>query len=70
MFRMLISGLLIMVVIFYAGTALAPEYTQAAAQAGITSVKGFSSITNLVGSVTTWIGWIFIKLAELIGSVI
>lgn len=70
MFRMLISGLLIMVVIFYAGTALAPEYTQAAAQAGITSVKGFSSITNLVGSVTTWIGWIFIKLAELIGNVI
>ncbi|MDN5831938.1 MAG: PTS galactitol transporter subunit IIC [Tetragenococcus halophilus] len=63
-FRMLISGVLIVVVIFYTGTALAPEFTKAAVDSQITSVSSFEYITNLVGPVTTWIGWLFIRMSE------
>lgn len=67
-FRMLISGILIIIVIFYAGTSLAPEFTKAAVDSQITSVKEFTYITNLVGSVTTWVGWLFIKGSEFIAT--
>lgn len=63
-FRMLISGVLIIITIYYVGTNVAPEFTKAAADSNIGSVKEFTAITNLVGSVTTWIGWIFIKFSE------
>ncbi|WP_338215540.1 PTS galactitol transporter subunit IIC [Companilactobacillus muriivasis] len=66
MFRMLIAGILIVTVVFYAGTSIAPEFTKAAVMSNIGSVKSFTAITNIVGSATTWIGWIFIKLAELV----
>lgn len=69
-FRMLVSGLLIIVTIFYVGTSVAPEFTRAAAQSNVSSIKAFSSITNLVGSATTWIGWVFIKGSEWIASLI
>lgn len=69
-FRMLISGLLIIITIFYIGTSIAPEFTKAALQANVTSIKSFSSITNIVGSATTWIGWIFIKVSEWIAAII
>lgn len=69
MFRMLITGILIVTVVFYAGTAIAPEFTQAAVMSHIGSVKGFTAITNIVGSATTWIGWIFIKLAEMVQAI-
>ncbi|WP_307726253.1 PTS transporter subunit IIC, partial [Tetragenococcus koreensis] len=63
-FRMLISGILIVIVIFYTGTALAPEFTKAAVDSQITSVSSFEYITNLVGPVTTWVGWLFIRMSE------
>lgn len=69
-FRMLISGILIIIVIFYAGTSLAPEFTKAAVDSQITSVKEFTFITNLVGPVTTWVGWLFIKGSELIATLL
>lgn len=69
-FRMLISGILIVIVIFYVGTLLAPEFTKAAVDSQITSVKEFTAITNLVGSVTTWVGWVFVKGCEWIATLI
>lgn len=68
-FRMLISGILITAVIFYVGTALGPEYTAAAAQSHIDSVANFTEVTNLVGSATTWVGYLFVKAAEIISAV-
>ncbi len=69
MFRMLIAGILIVTVVFYVGTSIAPEFTKAAVQSNIGSVKGFTAITNIVGSATTWVGWIFIKLSEFIQTI-
>lgn len=67
MFRMLIAGIFIVICIFYVGTDISQEFTKAAVMSKISSVKSMTAITNMVGSATTWIGWLFIKIAEFIG---
>lgn len=68
MFRMIVAGALVLICIFYVGTNIAPFYTQAAIESKIAVPKGISSMTNIVGTATTWIGWLFIKISQLFGA--
>ena len=66
MFRIFITGVIILVISLYAGTSLAPEYTQAVKDANIeVSVEG-QELGNLVSPYNTPLGWAFIKGAELL----
>lgn len=67
MFRMIVAGALVLICIFYVGTNIAPFYTQAAIESKIAVPKGISSMTNIVGTATTWIGWLFIKISQFFG---
>ena len=49
MFRMLVSGTLIVTAKLYVGTDLATEYTQAAVNSGIAVPSGMNEVTILVG---------------------
>lgn len=64
MFRMFISGTLVLVCILYIGTDLSAEYTQAARNSNIPIPKGMTEITNIVGGATTPAGWLMVKLGE------
>lgn len=64
MFRMFVSGCLILVCIFYVGTDIGPEYTQAAANSNIAAPEGITQMTNIVGGATTPVGWLAVKMAE------
>ncbi|WP_288551140.1 PTS galactitol transporter subunit IIC [uncultured Lacticaseibacillus sp.] len=68
MFRMIVAGALVLICIFYVGTNIAPFYTQAAIESKIAVPKGISSMTNIVGTATTWIGWLFIKISQFFGA--
>ena len=68
MFRMIIAGTLILICILYVGTWIAPEFTHAAEMSHIALPEGMSSITNIVGAATTWLGGLFVKLSELIAG--
>lgn len=66
--RVFISGIVIMVLVLYAGTDIAPYYTKAANIANVTLPEGVSSSTNManiVGGSTTPLGWLLIKLSML-----
>lgn len=66
--RVFISGVVIMTLVLYAGTDIAPYYTKAANIANVTLPQGVSSSTNManiVGGATTPLGWLLIKLAML-----
>lgn len=65
MFRMVIAGTLILICILYVGTSIAPEYTQSAIFSKIPMGKGITSMSNIVGSATTWIGWVCVKIGSL-----
>ena len=65
MFRMVIAGTLILICILYVGTSIAPEYTQSAISSKIPMGKGITSMSNIVGSATTWIGWVCVKIGSL-----
>lgn len=67
-FRMLIAGIFIVVCILYVGSDISSEFTEAAVMSKISAVKSMTAITNMVGSATTWIGWIFIKVAEVVNG--
>ncbi|MDE3281498.1 PTS galactitol transporter subunit IIC [Lacticaseibacillus casei] len=69
MFRMMIAGALVLICIFYVGTDIAPFYTKAAIESKIAVPKGISSMTNIVGTATTWIGWGFIKISQFFGAI-
>lgn len=62
MFRMVLAGTLILICVFYVGTDIAGYYTQAAVTSKIPMPKGIVSMSNIVGSATTWIGWIVTKI--------
>lgn len=68
MFRMFISGTLVLISIFYVGTDISAEYTLAAVNSNIPIPEGMSEITNIVGGATTPIGWLAVKLGELFSS--
>ncbi|MFT8748998.1 PTS transporter subunit IIC [Liquorilactobacillus nagelii] len=69
MFRMLIAGIFIVICILYVGSDISSEFTEAAVMSKISAVKSMTAITNMVGSATTWVGWIFIKVAEMINGI-
>ncbi|VTT28122.1 PTS system protein [Klebsiella pneumoniae] len=68
MFRMFITGTLIVICILYVGSDISPEYTQAARNANIPIPEGMSEVTNMVGGATTPVGWLAVKFAELFGT--
>lgn len=68
MFRMFITGTLIVTCILYVGSDISPEYTQAARNANIPIPQGMSEVTNMVGGATTPVGWLAVKFAELFGT--
>ncbi|MGF6559742.1 PTS galactitol transporter subunit IIC [Erwinia aphidicola] len=68
MFRMFITGTLIITCILYVGSDISPEYTQAARNADIPIPEGMSEVTNMVGGATTPVGWLAVKFAELFGT--
>lgn len=68
MFRMFITGTLIVTCILYVGSNISPEYTQAARNANIPIPEGMSEVTNMVGGATTPVGWLAVKFAELFGT--
>lgn len=68
MFRMFITGTLIVTCILYIGSDISPEYTQAARNANIPIPEGMSEVTNMVGGATTPVGWLAVKFAELFGT--
>lgn len=66
--RVFISGIVIMVLVLYAGTDIAPYYTKAANIANVTlpeGVSGSTNMANIVGGSTTPLGWLLIKLSML-----
>lgn len=68
MIRIFISGVVVLTLVLYAGTDIAPYYTKAANIANVALPKGVSgstSMANLVGGATTPLGWILIKLSML-----
>lgn len=69
MFRMVVAGTLILICIFYVGTDTASIYTKAAVMSNIPLPKGIVSMSNIVGSATTWIGWIVVKFGSFVGTI-
>ncbi len=68
MFRIFITGIMIITISLYAGTNLGPNYTEAAKKANVTvSVKG-QELGNMVSPYNTPVGWALIKVSELIGK--
>ncbi|MDF2883309.1 MAG: galactitol transporter subunit [Clostridiaceae bacterium] len=68
MVRIFITGVVVLTLVLYAGTDIAPYYTKAADIANVTLPKGVSgstSMANLVGGATTPLGWILIRLSML-----
>lgn len=68
MVRIFITGVVVLTLVLYAGTDIAPYYTKAANIANVTLPKGVSgstSMANLVGGATTPVGWILIRLSML-----
>jgi PTS system galactitol-specific IIC component len=70
MFRMVIAGTLILICIFYVGTDIASFYTKAAITSKIAVPNGIESMTNLIGSATTWVGWFGVKIGQILNSVL
>ena len=64
MFRMFITGTLIVTCILYVGTDISQEYTQAAVNSHIPVPEGMAEITNIVGGATTPVGWLAVKFGE------
>ena len=68
MFRIFITGIVIITISLYAGTNLGPNYTEAAKKANVTvDVKG-QELGNVVSPYNTPVGWALIKVSELIGK--
>lgn len=64
MFRMFITGTLVVTCILYVGTDISREYTQAAVNSNIPVPEGMAEITNIVGGATTPVGWLAVKFGE------
>ncbi len=68
MFRMLISGTLMIVCILYFGTDLAAAYTKAAQMSNINLAEGIHQTISLNSGATTPLGWIAVKIGEIINN--
>ena len=69
MFKMLIVGTLSVIIILYVGTDIAPWVTQSFTQSNIDLPKDFTAVTNMTGAVSTWIGWVAVKIGELFNMI-
>ena len=69
MFKMLIVGMLSVIIILYVGTDIAPWVTQSFTQSNIDLPKDFTAVTNMTGAVSTWIGWVAVKIGELFNMI-
>lgn len=69
MFKMLIVGTLSVIIILYVGTDIAPWVTQSFTQSNIDLPKDFTAVTNMTGAVSTWIGWVAVKISELFNMI-
>lgn len=70
MFKMLIVGTISLIVIFYVGTDISPFFTQSAIMSGIKLPSDFTAIGNITGAGTTWIGWLAVRIGQLINSIL
>lgn len=70
MFRMLVSGTLMITCILYFGTDLAHFYTVAAHESNIKMAKGISEMISMNSGATNPLGWIAIKIGELLNSIL
>ena len=69
MFKMLIVGTLSVIIILYVGTDIASWVTQSFTQSNIDLPKDFTAVTNMTGAVSTWIGWVAVKIGELFNMI-
>jgi len=69
MLRLFLSGVVILTIVLYAGTYIAPYYTKAAQIAHVAMPQGVSGteMVNLVGGAVTPVGWLLLLLADLFG---
>ncbi len=68
MFRIYITGIVILTIGLYAGTALGAEYTEAAEKTNVSvNVEG-QELGNLVSPYNTPVGWAIIEAAKLLGK--
>lgn len=65
-FKMLVSGTLMMVCILYLGTAIAPAFTEAAQMSGVALPADVSSMISLKSGVVNPLGFIAAKIGELL----
>ncbi|OOB80504.1 MAG: hypothetical protein BEN19_04590 [Epulopiscium sp. Nuni2H_MBin003] len=65
MFRMFLSGCVILVISLYAAGDLAPVYTEAAIMAGVQLPEGSSLVSNLITGATTVVSWVVTKVCML-----
>lgn len=70
MFRIFITGCVIIVISLYGGTAMSAEYTSAAEKANVTLPDSVTSteLGNLVSPYNTPVGWGIEEIAKLIGK--
>lgn len=68
MFRIYITGIAIITIALYAGTNLAPNYTDAAKETNVSVSVEDQELGNLVSPYNTPIGWGIIKLGDIIGK--
>lgn len=65
MFRMFITGCVILVISLYVAGDIAPMYTLAAEMAGTHMPEGASAVTNLITGATSIVAWIVTKIGLL-----
>lgn len=63
MFRMFLSGCVIIVISLYVAGDIAPMYTLAAEMAGVQIPEGASAVTNLITGATSIVAWIVTKIS-------
>ncbi len=65
--RLFISGLVMMTLVLFAGSDIAPYFTKAATIAQVSMPKGITatSMASIIGGATTPLGWILIRLSML-----
>ena len=65
MFRIFVTGLLIITIQLYAGTSLAPNFTAAAEEANVeVNSEGDQEIGSLVAPYNTPVGWAIVELGN------
>ena len=68
MFRIYITGIVILTIGLYAGTALGPEYTAAAERTNVSANVEGQELGNLVSPYNTPAGWAIIEVSKLLAK--